>query len=98
MNTTTVCSRLFNFPFNSTLLQVQFSSCFLYLEHFLIEGVEEGSGGCGWVGGALVVVHLQILEVLLEDLRILLVHDPVGPGEHVVELALGLVQQHVHVV
>ena len=70
----------------------------VYLKHFLVERVEEGGGGGGGVGGALVVVHLQLLEVLLEDLGVLLVHDAVGAGEHVVELALGLVQQHVHVV
>ncbi len=71
---------------------------FLYLEHLLVESAEEGGGGESGVGGALVVVHLQLLEVLLEDLCVLLVHDSVGPGEHVVKLALRLVQQHVNVV
>ena len=38
------------------------------------------------------------LEVVLEDVGVLLVHDAVGPEEHVVQAPLRNVQQRVHVV
>ena len=77
---------------------ILFTYILAYLKHFLVERVEELVGGGGEVETALVVVHLERLEVVEEDVGVLLVHDAVRAQEHVVEAALRLVQQGVHIV
>ena len=68
---------------------------FTYLEHSLVERSKKCLCSIHQIDIALVVVGLELCEVLLEHVGVLLVDDAVRPGEHVVELTLGLGQQQV---